>query len=121
MGTFSLGREFFRTRVTCYHTQTFEDTVIFVHDIERCLDALSEIDKTLIGLITFREYNHYEAARLMGCTRRSIVRLYSAALDRVTEIFLKWEILTALPARELDRAQACQGGEPEEFLVNNSE
>src|SRR5258705_9881184 len=30
-----LGREFFRTRVTSYSASTFEDSVIFVHDVER--------------------------------------------------------------------------------------
>lgn len=32
-----LGTEFFRTRVTSYSVYTFEDIVIFVHDVERCL------------------------------------------------------------------------------------
>src|SRR5450755_2465766 len=32
-----LGREFFRTRVTSYHAGTFEDAVIFVHDVARGL------------------------------------------------------------------------------------
>ena len=31
-----LGREVFRARVTSYRVQTFEDAVIFVHDVERC-------------------------------------------------------------------------------------
>src|SRR5436305_13986039 len=33
-----LGREFFRTRVTSYHAGTFEDAVIFVHDVARGLE-----------------------------------------------------------------------------------
>ena len=32
-----LGREFFRTHVTSYTVTTFEDTVIFVHDVENSL------------------------------------------------------------------------------------
>ena len=32
-----LGREFFRARVTSYHVHSFEDVVILVHDVERCL------------------------------------------------------------------------------------
>ena len=41
-----LGSEFFRTHVTSYSVSSFEDAVIFVHDVERCvakLDRLSEI------------------------------------------------------------------------------
>ncbi|HKU24448.1 MAG TPA: hypothetical protein VJQ54_03195, partial [Candidatus Sulfotelmatobacter sp.] len=35
-----LGREFFRAKVTSYTVVTFEDRVIFVHDMERCLEKL---------------------------------------------------------------------------------
>src|SRR5438876_933901 len=31
-----LGREFFRARVTSYRMHSFEDAVIFVHDVENC-------------------------------------------------------------------------------------
>jgi hypothetical protein len=37
-----LRREFFRAKVTSYTVVTFEDRVIFVHDMERCLDRLDE-------------------------------------------------------------------------------
>jgi hypothetical protein len=37
-----LGREFFRSRVTSYGYSTFEDSVIFVHDVERSLEELNE-------------------------------------------------------------------------------
>jgi hypothetical protein len=33
-----LGREFFRARVTSYRMASFEDAVIFVHDVEHCLE-----------------------------------------------------------------------------------
>jgi len=35
-----LGREFFRTRVSRHQVGTFEDAVIFVHDVERSLQQL---------------------------------------------------------------------------------
>ena len=37
-----LGREFFRAKVTSYTVVTFEDRVIFVHDMEKCLEKLDE-------------------------------------------------------------------------------
>ena len=49
-----LGREFFRTRVTSYRVGTFEDAVIFVHDIERCLDQLSDFERKLIGKVILK-------------------------------------------------------------------
>jgi hypothetical protein len=37
-----VGREFLRTKVTKYSVTTFEDRVIFVHDLESCLGRLPE-------------------------------------------------------------------------------
>lgn len=106
-----LGREFFRTQVTSYRAHTFEDLVIFVHDIERSLDQLTGEQKLMIGMIVLREYSHDEAAEILGCARRTILRAYLEAIDRITEIFLKREILVALPRHKLDRPEACQGGQ----------
>jgi hypothetical protein len=106
-----LGREFFRTRVTSYHTQTFEDTVIFVHDVERCLGLLNRTEIELIAVIVMQEHPHYEAARMLRCTRRTIVRSYGEVLDRLSEIFLDREILRRLPKKSPTPAEACQGGE----------
>ena len=50
-----LGREFFRTRVTSYHVGTFEDTVIFVHDVERTLGRLDPFSQKLIAKIVLQE------------------------------------------------------------------
>jgi hypothetical protein len=116
-----LGREFFRTRVTSYRSSTFEDAVIFVHDVERSLDSLNEFDKKLIARIVLQEYSQEEAARVIGCARRHAVRCYPEALDRLSEIFLKRELLTRLPASELEPQKPCQGGASTEFLVSDSE
>jgi hypothetical protein len=43
-----LGREFFRGHVSHYQVTTFEDVVIFVHDVETCLEAgfvLATVDR----------------------------------------------------------------------------
>jgi DNA-directed RNA polymerase specialized sigma24 family protein len=115
-----LGREFFRTRVTSYHTQTFEDSVIFVQDIERSLDVLDATDKLLIALIVLEDHTYEGAARLLHCTERTIRRQYPETLDRISEIFLKREILSRLPPREPTRPQACQEGENVEFPASDS-
>jgi hypothetical protein len=110
-----LGREFFRTRVTSYHTQTFEDTVIFVHDVERCLDLLNDADIELIAVIVMQEHAHYEVAQMLRCTRRTIVRSYGETLDRLSEIFLDRDILSHLPKKKPAVSEACQGGETSEI------
>jgi hypothetical protein len=113
-----LGREFFRTRVTSYHTQTFEDTVIFVHDVEHCLGLLNNAEIELIAVIVMHEHPHYEAARMFRCTRRTIVRSYGEALDRLSEIFLDRNILSRLPKKKPVATEACQEGETGEIRAS---
>jgi len=116
-----LGREFFRTRVTSYRAGTFEDTAIFVHDVERSLEKLSEFDKRLIAKIVLQEYPQEEAARLIGCGHRHVARCYVEALDRVSEIFLKRRLLLRLPSVKPEAKKSCQGGKGDEFHVSDSE
>jgi hypothetical protein len=82
-----LGREFFRTRVTSYHVGTFEDAVIFVHDVARGLATLGSFDHKLIARIVLQDYTHNETARLLGCWRRTVGRRFPEALDRLYRHF----------------------------------
>ena len=116
-----LGREFFRTRITSYHTQTFEDSVILVHDVAVCLRLLDVLDRTLIGMVVMQEHSHEETAILLQCTRRTIVRRYGEALDRMSDIFLKRNILARLPVQNSISEKPCQEGENNEFPVSCSE
>jgi hypothetical protein len=115
-----LGREFFRTRVTSYHAGTFEDAVIFVHDVARGLEQLSGFEHQLIARIALQDYTQNEAARLLGCWRRTVGRRFPEALDRVTEIFLTAGLLIRLPASDVARAQNCQEGKTEEIHASAS-
>jgi hypothetical protein len=88
-----LGREVFRTRVTSYRMGTFEDTVIFVHDIERCLERLDPESQSLIVRIVFQDYTQEEAAAIFGCTVRTLSRRFPEALDRMTQILIDCGLL----------------------------
>jgi hypothetical protein len=114
-----LGREFFRTRVTSYKASTFEDSVIFVHDVERSLEELNEFEKKLIAKIVLQQYSKEEAGRLLGCGYRTVERLFPEALDRVTEILLRREILTGLPRTKSEVPKTCQGGKTGPFLASD--
>jgi hypothetical protein len=109
-----LGREFFRTRVTSYKTGTFEDAVIFVHDVQKCLEKLNEFEKTLIARIVFQDYTQDEAANLMGYQRRTVVRRFPETLDRFSEILLECGLLTRFPEEEILPPESCQEGERDE-------
>ena len=115
-----LGREFFRARITPYRVTTFEDTVIFVHDVESSLEKLDEFEKKLIARIVLQEYTHEETAQLLGCWRRTIGRRYPMALDKLSEIFLQGGLLTRLPSVNKKPTVSCQEGRGKAAIVSHS-
>jgi hypothetical protein len=68
--------------------RTFEDAVIFVLDIERCLDQLNSLDRQMLSRIVLQEYTQAEAASLLGMSVRTISYKFPQALDRLTEKLL---------------------------------
>lgn len=114
-----LGREFFRARVSPYSAQTFESTVIFVHDVECCLRLLDPADRILIAMLSLEQHTQEEVARSLRCTQRTIGRHFVEALDRLSEIFLQREILARLPEKNTISPEACQEGKSDEFLVSD--
>src|SRR5438552_8360352 len=91
-----LGREFFRAKVTSYRMHSFEDVVIFVHDVDRCVSRLDPFSQQLIARVILQEHTHEEAAVVMRCSRKTISRLMPEALDKLSEIFLATGILRRL-------------------------
>jgi hypothetical protein len=116
-----LGREFFRSRVTSCRVGTFEDAVIFVHDVERSLQHLDDFEQRLIATIVFQEYTHDEASVVIGCWRRTVGRRFPEALDKLSEFFLEGGHLTRLPKTEPTPEKSCQEGENDEIFVSDSE
>ncbi len=115
-----LGREFFRTQVTSYRAHTFEDSVIFVHDIERCLETLNPQQKKVIAVTVLQEYTHLEAANVLGTAPANVWRWFVEAVDRVSEIFLERKILERVPCVFQKRAKTCQEGKIDEFSASDS-
>jgi hypothetical protein len=68
--------------------RTFEDAVIFVLDLEKCLDQLGSLDRQLLSRIVLQEYTQAEAAPLIGMSVRAISYKFPQALDRLTEKLL---------------------------------
>ena len=105
-----LGAERFRAKVSSYRMVTFEDAVIFVHDVERCLERLGEFSRELIARITLQEYTQEEAARILRCCRKTIQRRYPEALDELSEIFLEVGLLRELDGTEKGAVKPCEEG-----------
>jgi hypothetical protein len=95
-----LGREMFRGKVTNYRVHSFEDVVIFVHDVETCLKKLDEGQQHLVRRIALQEFTQAETSSLLGLSLRTVHRRYADALDELTEIFLERKLL--------EPSKACQ-------------
>jgi DNA-directed RNA polymerase specialized sigma24 family protein len=80
--------------------RTFEDAVIFVLDVERCLDKLGSLDRQMLSRIVLQEYTQAEAASLIGMSVRSISYKFPEALDRLTEKLLESGLLILPKSRE---------------------
>ena len=68
--------------------RTFEDAVIFVLDVEKCLSRLGSLDREMLSRIVLQEYTQAEAANLLGMSVRTISYKFPKALDRLTEKLL---------------------------------
>lgn len=88
-----LGDFSFRGKSSNQKGYTFEDSVIFVHDVERGLMRLNPVERELVGRIALQEYTLAETAELTGMSVRTVVRRYTEALDRLTQVFLRLKLL----------------------------
>ena len=99
-----LGNCVFRGKVSSYRLHSFEDTVIFVLDVEKCLKRLDKFSQDVVARVVLQEYSQGETAAMTGHSLRSIVRKYGEAIDMLTELFLENELL------DLGSGKSCQGG-----------
>lgn len=88
-----LGQEIFRGKVTSYKVGSFVDSLIFVHDVEKCIAKLDVEQQHLISRIALQQYSAGETANLMGIRPRTVVRRYGQAIDRLTRVFLSVQML----------------------------
>lgn len=110
-----VGREFFRSKITKYQMATFEDRVIFVHDMERCLEELDDFGRQVLGRIVLQEYGQEDAARLLGCTRMTVHRKLLESLDQLSDILISVDLLDELRP---GCGKPCQGGPEDYFLLS---
>ena len=113
-----LGREFFRAKVTVYTVVTFEDRVIFVHDMETCLARLDEFSRQLIARHVLQEHDQAATGRLLHCTERTVRSYMPVVLDLLSEILLDVGLMKRLDS---DQKNTCQEGETEQISLSDSE
>ena len=95
-----LGHDAFRGKMSTYRVTSFEDSVIYVYDIEKCLKKLDGFSQELIRRIALQEYTQVEAAGLLRVSLRTIVRKYGEAIDSLTQVFLEHRLLDVDPMNE---------------------
>lgn len=99
-----LGREFFRARVSHHAIPSFEDQVLFVHDVECALGKLEERDAEVIALVGLFHYSLTEAAALLGRSRSTVCERYADSIDRLAQLLLNAGLLKeSQPDRRLHR------------------
>jgi hypothetical protein len=92
-----LGGEVFRGMVSSSRMHTFEDFVIFVHDMERCLEKLDPASLETIAALVFLDQTQEEAGKSLGLSRRQVERRYAVGLDRLSYRLLMAELMQPLP------------------------
>ncbi|HEY1902028.1 MAG TPA: sigma factor-like helix-turn-helix DNA-binding protein [Terracidiphilus sp.] len=83
-----LGDPIGRGWVSSRPVRTFEDAVIFVLDVETCLNQLGSLDRQLLCRIAIQEYTQAETASLLGMSVRAVSYKFPQAIDRLTEKLL---------------------------------
>ncbi len=111
-----LGKTMFRGKASSYRVRGFDDVVIFVHDVEKCVRLLSDEQQRLIYRVAVQEYTFGEAAQMMRISLRSAKRWYTEAVDELTGIFLQRKLLERI--HEEIRPKTCQEGSGSSMLVS---
>jgi hypothetical protein len=88
-----LGESVGRGWVSSRRVRTFEDALIFVMDVERCLNRLKPIHRLILTRVLLQEYTQTEAAALMGISLRTLSSKLPIAIDQLTEELFQDDLL----------------------------
>jgi hypothetical protein len=105
-----LGREFFRAKITSYTVVTFEDRVIFVHDMEKCLARLDEFSRQLIARHILQEHDRWATAKLLHCNEKTVRRYTPLVLDLLSEILIEVGLMRRLDSIPRNSCQEGKSG-----------
>lgn len=97
-----LGQDMLRGNVSSYRVESFEDVVIFLHDVEHSMEKLDPEQQHLITRISLQGFTVGEISFALRLDPRTVIRRHTRALDALTRIFLDVEMLAPL--------KHCQGG-----------
>ena len=61
--------------------------------MEKCIRQLDSVSRKVVIHIVLEDYSMMQAVDLTGRSTRSITRIYGGAMDRLTELFLRFGLL----------------------------
>jgi hypothetical protein len=93
-----LGREIFRSRMEHRPARAFEDSVLFVCDVERCLRQLELLDQRILAFCVLEGNSEWIAARRFHCSQAEISRRLGHSLDALHTTFCRIGLLASVPA-----------------------
>lgn len=73
--------------------RTFEDALVFVLDVERCLKRLQPLERQILSRVVLQAYTQSETASLLGMSVRTVGSRLGRALDQLTEQLLATGLL----------------------------
>ena len=85
----SVGRGWVSSR----RVRTFEDALIFVLDVERCLGKLALTDRQILTRVCLQEYTQAETAVLLGMSTRAVCYRLPLAIDLLTESLVSADLM----------------------------
>ncbi len=88
-----LGGLSFRAKVSSYRLSSFEDAVIFVHDVEKVFDRVDRPSMEIVAGVLLLDYTVPEAALRMGITVQRAERRLASALDSISELLVEVGLL----------------------------
>ena len=88
-----LGDPVGRGWVSSRTVRTFEDALIFVLDVERCLDQLDPLERLILSRIILQDYTQTEVAGMLGMAARTTGYKFGQALDTLTAKLLENDLL----------------------------
>jgi uncharacterized coiled-coil protein SlyX len=91
-----IGQEMLRHKMSNYRVDSFDDVVIFLADIDHCLQKLDPPQQHLVTRIAIQEFTIGEVAAALALDPRTVINRYNRALDRLTGFFLHTQILQPL-------------------------
>jgi len=82
------GLGFLRAKASSYKLSSFEDTMVFVVDVERSIKRLDEFEQVLVQRIALQAYTWEETAKLLRCAQSPVDERSPMALAKVSAMFL---------------------------------